>query len=57
MVPQKLVVGPENVRNQASNDFPGHWPGEDHEWDLENFKNVCAHSCYDLQPAISLRHV
>lgn len=26
--------------NQASTDFPGHWPGENHEWDLEYFKQV-----------------
>ena len=33
---------PETVTNQQSTDFPGHWPGENHEWDLEYFKNVCA---------------
>ncbi|KAH7076422.1 DNA-directed RNA polymeras-like proteines I and III subunit RPAC1 [Paraphoma chrysanthemicola] len=36
---KKLEVGVETVSNQASTDFPGHWPGEDHEWDLEYFKN------------------
>ncbi|KAH9879259.1 hypothetical protein J1614_002698 [Plenodomus biglobosus] len=33
-----LQVGTETVANQQSTDFPGHWPGEDNEWDLEYFK-------------------
>ncbi|CBX95378.1 hypothetical protein IAQ61_004200 [Plenodomus lingam] len=33
-----LQVGTETVANQQSTDFPGHWPGEDNEWDLEHFK-------------------
>ncbi|KAF1840418.1 DNA-directed RNA polymeras-like proteines I and III subunit RPAC1 [Cucurbitaria berberidis CBS 394.84] len=37
---KKLVVGPETVSNQASTDFPGHWPGENNEWDLEYFKKT-----------------
>lgn len=37
---KKLQVGPEIVGNQASTDFPGHWPGENHEWDLEYFKET-----------------
>ncbi|KAF2442182.1 DNA-directed RNA polymeras-like proteines I and III subunit RPAC1 [Karstenula rhodostoma CBS 690.94] len=36
---KKLKVGIETVSNQQSTDFPGHWPGESHEWDLEYFKN------------------
>lgn len=28
----------EKVLDVAANDFPGHWPGESHEWDLERFK-------------------
>ncbi|KAH7399612.1 DNA-directed RNA polymerase-like proteines I and III subunit RPAC1 [Pyrenochaeta sp. MPI-SDFR-AT-0127] len=35
---KKLEVGPETVSNQASTDFPGHWPGENNEWDLDYFK-------------------
>ncbi|KAL6704749.1 DNA-directed RNA polymerase core subunit rpc40 [Coniothyrium glycines] len=35
---KKLQVGPETVSNQASNDFPGHWPGENHDWDLDYFR-------------------
>jgi hypothetical protein len=37
---QKLKVGVETVSNQQSTDFPNHWPGENHEWNLEHFKNV-----------------
>ncbi|USP77012.1 uncharacterized protein yc1106_04286 [Curvularia clavata] len=49
-----LQVGPETVMNQQSTDFPGHWPGENHEWDLDYFKenfNVTfhSHSPYDTQ--------
>ncbi|PSN63427.1 DNA-directed RNA polymerases I and III subunit RPAC1 [Corynespora cassiicola Philippines] len=36
---KRLQIGPETVSNQASTDFPGHWPGESNEWDLEVFKN------------------
>ncbi|KAJ4288164.1 DNA-directed RNA polymerase core subunit rpc40 [Kalmusia sp. IMI 367209] len=36
---KKLQVGIETVSNQASTDFPGHWPGESHEWDLDYFKD------------------
>jgi DNA-directed RNA polymerase I and III subunit RPAC1 len=35
---KKLHVGAEIVQNQQSTDFPGHWPGENHEWDLDYFK-------------------
>lgn len=38
--------------NQASTDFPGHWPGEDHEWDIDYFRehfniNFHVHTPYD----------
>ena len=36
--------------NQQSTDFPGHWPGENHEWDLDYFKEVCA---IDYLPSIA----
>ncbi|KAI9788967.1 MAG: DNA-directed RNA polymerases I and III subunit RPAC1 [Peltula sp. TS41687] len=32
-------VGPERVTNISSTDFPGHYPGEDHAWDLSDFKS------------------
>ncbi|KAF2144115.1 uncharacterized protein K452DRAFT_223755 [Aplosporella prunicola CBS 121167] len=31
-------VHPEHVSNISSTDFPGHYPGEDHKWDLEKFR-------------------
>ncbi|KAL8862827.1 MAG: hypothetical protein Q9178_000769 [Gyalolechia marmorata] len=38
---RKIVgVNAETVTNVTSTDFPGHYPGEDHEWDLEEFKNT-----------------
>ncbi|KAF2874961.1 DNA-directed RNA polymeras-like proteines I and III subunit RPAC1 [Massariosphaeria phaeospora] len=35
---KRVEVGIETVSNQASTDFPGHWPGESHEWDIEHFE-------------------
>ncbi|PYH94180.1 DNA-directed RNA polymerases I and III 40 kDa polypeptide, partial [Aspergillus ellipticus CBS 707.79] len=32
-------INPETVSNIPSTDFPGHWPGESHEWSLEKFQN------------------
>ncbi|KAI2904045.1 hypothetical protein CBS63078_5680 [Aspergillus niger] len=32
-------INPETVSNIPSTDFPGHWPGESHEWSLAKFKN------------------
>ncbi|KAL2830604.1 DNA-directed RNA polymerase [Aspergillus cavernicola] len=32
-------INPETVSNIPSTDFPGHWPGESHEWSLEKFRN------------------
>ncbi|KAF2132504.1 DNA-directed RNA polymeras-like proteines I and III subunit RPAC1 [Dothidotthia symphoricarpi CBS 119687] len=51
---KKLQIGPETVGNQASTDFPGHWPGENHEWDLDLFKEnfsvtFHSHSTHDTQ--------
>ena len=34
-------VHAERVSDVASTDFPGHYPGEDHSWSLEEFKKVC----------------
>jgi DNA-directed RNA polymerase I and III subunit RPAC1 len=31
----------ERVTNVSSTDFPGHYPDEDHSWDLAKFKKVC----------------
>ncbi|PPQ83718.1 hypothetical protein CVT25_006122 [Psilocybe cyanescens] len=39
-VDSRRLVGvlAERVTNVSSNDFPGHYPGEDHSWDLTNFQ-------------------
>ena len=37
----KIVgVNAETVTNVTSTDFPGHYPGENHEWSLEKFSQV-----------------
>lgn len=35
---QLVGINAETVTNIPSTDFPGHWPGESHEWSLEKFK-------------------
>ena len=35
-----VSVEPERVVHVSSTDFPGHYPGEDHSWNLEKFKQV-----------------
>ncbi|KAF1832386.1 RBP11-like subunits of RNA polymerase [Decorospora gaudefroyi] len=55
-----LGIGPETVTNQQSTDFPGHWPGESHEWDLDYFKetfNVEFHKHSPTDSQFSLTHV
>ncbi|KAF2013322.1 DNA-directed RNA polymeras-like proteines I and III subunit RPAC1 [Aaosphaeria arxii CBS 175.79] len=37
---RRLQVGPETVSNQASTDFPGHWPGENHAWNIDHFRET-----------------
>ena len=38
---RRLVgVEEERVTHVSSTDFPGHYPGEDHSWNLDNFKKV-----------------
>ena len=38
---RRLVgVKPERVTNISSTDYPGHYPGEDHSWDLNKFRHV-----------------
>ena len=39
---QIIGINEETVTNIPSTDFPGHWPGESHEWSLEKFKKVYA---------------
>ncbi|KAL9604808.1 MAG: hypothetical protein Q9219_000256 [cf. Caloplaca sp. 3 TL-2023] len=45
-----LGVNAETVTNVTSTDFPGHYPGEDHEWDLDEFKNAFNVQFHKLQP-------
>ncbi|KAL1972805.1 hypothetical protein VTN31DRAFT_6347 [Thermomyces dupontii] len=33
-----ININAETVTNIPSTDFPGHWPGESHEWSLERFR-------------------
>jgi hypothetical protein len=33
-------VEPERVRDVSSVDYPGHFPNEDHSWDLDRFRQV-----------------
>jgi len=30
----------ERIANVSSTEFPGHYPGEDHSWNLDKFKKV-----------------
>ncbi|KAK0754222.1 DNA-directed RNA polymerase [Schizothecium vesticola] len=34
-----ISVNAENVSDVTSTDYPGHWPGEDHAWDLDFFRS------------------
>ncbi|KAL8645871.1 MAG: hypothetical protein Q9226_007101 [Calogaya cf. arnoldii] len=48
---RKIVgVNLETVTNVTSTDIPGHYPGEDHEWDLEYFKNTFNVKFHKHQP-------
>ncbi|KAL8776833.1 MAG: hypothetical protein Q9213_008113 [Squamulea squamosa] len=55
---RKIVgVNAETVTNVTSTDIPGHYPGEDHEWDLEDFKTtfkVQFHKNHPLDSSFSL---
>ncbi|CAN8099198.1 unnamed protein product [Discula destructiva] len=36
---RKIVnINAETITNVTSTDFPGHWPGEDHAWDIDTFR-------------------
>jgi hypothetical protein len=37
-----IRVEAERVRDVSSVDYPGHFPDEDHSWDLDRFKKVRA---------------
>ena len=44
----------ERVTNVSSTDFPGHYPDEDHSWDLKKFKKVCKIYLYYWPFSLSL---
>ena len=38
---RRLVgIQPERITNVSDTEYPGHYPDEDHSWNLENFKKV-----------------
>lgn len=40
--PRRIVgVTAERVTHVSSTDYPGHYPHEDHSWNLDTFKKVC----------------
>ncbi|KAL8995108.1 MAG: hypothetical protein Q9169_005091 [Polycauliona sp. 2 TL-2023] len=48
---RKIVgVNAETVTNVTSTDIPGHYPGEDHAWDLQDFKNTFKVKFHKDQP-------
>ncbi|KAH7123963.1 DNA-directed RNA polymerase-like proteines I and III subunit RPAC1 [Dendryphion nanum] len=47
---KRLQINAETVANQASTDFPNHWPGENHEWNLEYFKKNFKVQFHDTKP-------
>ncbi|KAL8688987.1 MAG: hypothetical protein Q9218_005235 [Villophora microphyllina] len=48
---RKIVgVNAETVTNVTSTDIPGHYPGEDHEWDLEAFRRTFTIQFHKLSP-------
>jgi DNA-directed RNA polymerase I and III subunit RPAC1 len=53
-------VNIETVTNVTSTDFPGHYPGEDHSWDLEEFRRAFKVKFYKNEPydsSFSLIHI
>lgn len=39
--PRRLVkIGAERVSHVGDTEFPGHYPSEDHSWDLDKFREV-----------------
>lgn len=42
----------ERVSDVSSTEYPGHYPDEDHTWDLEKFRKVCF---LDLRTSLSIK--
>ncbi|OJI98769.1 hypothetical protein ASPVEDRAFT_123275 [Aspergillus versicolor CBS 583.65] len=50
-------INAETVTNIPSTDFPGHWPGESHEWNVDRFRDgfrVEFHQNKQLESSFSL---
>ncbi|KAL4966057.1 DNA-directed RNA polymerase core subunit RPC40 [Aspergillus stella-maris] len=50
-------INAETVSNIPSTDFPGHWPGESHEWNIDRFRDgfrVEFHQNKPLEASFSL---
>ncbi|RPB27219.1 hypothetical protein L211DRAFT_834883 [Terfezia boudieri ATCC MYA-4762] len=49
--PRRIVgIAPEIVTNVTNADFPGHWPGEDHSWNLRKFRKSFSIKSYRNNP-------
>lgn len=48
---RQVQVLPERIGAVAGSEFPGHYPGEDHSWDLEKFKENLVVSVQRLTPS------
>jgi len=49
---RRLVgVKAERITDVSSRDFPGHYPGEDHSWDLVKFQKVRQSPPVFLEPS------
>ena len=46
---QIVGINAETVTNVTSTDFPGHYPGEDHSWNLQNFRKVLMLSVFPVR--------
>ncbi|WEW58860.1 DNA-directed RNA polymerase core subunit rpc40 [Emydomyces testavorans] len=55
---RKIIgINPETVTHISATDFPGHWPGENHAWSINKFRNnlqVTFHKNDPFQASFSL---
>lgn len=45
MGPSELIRADQSRSQVAGSEFPGHYPGEDHSWNLQKFKEVSRTRC------------
>ncbi|KAG0641345.1 DNA-directed RNA polymerase [Tuber brumale] len=52
---RRNIVGvkAETVTNVSSTDFPGHWPGEDHSWNIKHFRRTFRVKFFRNTPLLS----